>query len=347
MTALGVEPAPEALVRPLALATSGPMPSSAQVVRESRRILAEKGRTFRLASLLLPRDARDDAAVVYAFCRLADDIVDEGDDVVASRIGLTRLRDELRGDAAPRPLVVAFLDVCSRRSIPLEAAEHLMNGLERDLEPVLTLDDDRALIRYAYEVAGTVGLMMARLLGAHDDAAVAHAIDLGIAMQLTNICRDVVEDAGRQRTYVPEARLVPAGLSSKTLRENVALGDERGAAARDAVFPVVGDLLELADRYYRSGIAGMPYLPLRARRTILAAGSMYRAIGDVVLAGGPDAMTERAFVGALSKCRWVLRALRQAPRLVTAPHDHRLHRHLAGLPGCRAPEALAASTRVR
>ena len=347
MITRGVAPNRETQDPPLALTASSRAATSMQVIRESRRILAEKGRTFRLASLLLPRDARDDAAVVYAFCRQADDIVDEGDDVSSSRLGLARLRVELRGEVAPTPLVSAFLDVCTRRGIPLEAAEHLLNGLERDLEPVLALDDDRALLRYAYEVAGTVGLMMARLLGAHDEDAMAHAIDLGIAMQLTNICRDVVEDAGRRRTYVPQSRLRAAGLSAQALLDDVGRADAGGELARQGVFPVIADLLELAERYYGSGIAGMPYLPLRARRTILAAGTMYRAIGSVVLEAGPSKMRERAVVGPLSKLRYLVRACWHASRLPTRPHDHRLHGHLAGLPGCRSTEALAPHEKLR
>jgi phytoene synthase len=347
MTTLRVEPAHDALGPPMALSPIRAAPMDSQVVAESRRILAAKGRTFRAASLLLPRDTRDDAAVVYAFCRLADDTVDESDDVAASRLGLERLRLELRGEASPRPIVAAFLDVCSRHAIPLAAAEHLLNGMERDLETVLALEDDRALLRYAYEAAGTVGLMMARLLGAHEEAALAHAVDLGIAMQLTNICRDVAEDAGRQRTYLPESRLAAAGLSARTLRENVGRDDGRGELARDAVFPVVRDLLELAERYYQSGLAGLSYLPLRPRRTILAAGTMYRAIGSVVLEGGPQAMRERAIVGWFTKCRYVLRAVRMAPKVTAVPHDAALHRYLGDLPGCRAHSALAPERPLR
>jgi len=146
-----------------------------------------------------------------------------------------------------------------------------VQGVQSDLEPVriATVGD---LLVYAYRVAGTVGAMMAPMLGADDDAAVGPAVDLGMAMQLTNIARDVLEDAQADRRYLPAAwvDLPPAAIAAAS------------PAARARVPPALLDLLALADRYYARGRAGLPHLPLRARTTVAVAADLYRAIGTVI-----------------------------------------------------------------
>ena len=160
-------------------------------------ILARYGKTFRLASRLLPKGVRDDAAVVYAFCRLVDDAVDEAPTPERGMKDLQAIQDafdagDLNGPLGP------FLEVVRDRNIPPEAVRDLLEGVGRDLGEVC-FETDRDLIHYSYQVAGTVGLMMARVLGVRGEQPLPFAIDLGIGMQLTNICRDVAEDAARGR----------------------------------------------------------------------------------------------------------------------------------------------------
>jgi phytoene/squalene synthetase len=177
--------------------------------------LATHARTFHFASRFLPRRNRDAAAVVYAVCRAIDDAVDEAPGPDAALAALDGLRAELAGRACARPLIGAFLRVASERRLPLEAVTELIAGVAGDVGPV-TMPDDRSLLRYCYRVAGTVGLLMCGVLDVDAEAAAPHAIDLGIGMQLTNICRDVLEDGLRDRVYLPASRLAAAGASART-----------------------------------------------------------------------------------------------------------------------------------
>lgn len=254
----------------------------------ARASLATHGRTFALASLVLPAAARDEAAIVYAFCRAADDAIDERCD--PSDLGA--MRAELFGREPARPLIDAFLDVARRRDVPLEAALELLEGVGSDVGAV-RIRDEAALHRYAHAVAGTVGLMMAPLLGARDPRAAAHAAELGLAMQLTNIARDVGEDSGKDRVYLPATWLAEEGLSSDEVAS--------GHADPEVVHRVVLRVLDRADLHYRRGELGLRYLPFRARISIAIAARVYRAIGEVVRRKGASALSERAVVSPLAR----------------------------------------------
>ncbi len=232
--------------------------------------LAKHGRTFRQAQILLPADRAEDAAVIYALCRLADDIADESADADEARAGLDRLAAELRQEVAPSDVVERFLAVMARRGGSVEPALALIAALRGDLDPV-RVADDAELLRYAWGVAGTVGLMMSPVLGAKAAEARGPAEDLGVAMQITNICRDVREDAQRGRVYLPATRLRAAGLSPE---EILSLQADRAALSQ-----VVRELLDLAEVYYLRARAGYRYLPWRPRLAVVVAGALYRRIG--------------------------------------------------------------------
>jgi phytoene synthase len=299
----------------------------AAVIASARAVLSEHARTFRLAGRLLPRRRLDDAAVVYAFCRLVDDTVDDASDPTSAGVALGTLRAELTGAAPARPIVDAYLEVCERCQIPTEAALELFAGVAADLGLVL-LPSQSELLRYAYRVAGTVGLMMSGVLGVTDPVARPFAIDLGIGMQLTNIARDVAEDARLGRVYLPADWLAAAGLRPADVLA--------GGADAERLGLVVRDLLSLADRYYASGQAGLRYIPLGPRPAIAAAGAVYRAIGLEILRRRANVTAGRAVVPTASKLAWLCRAaalspLRSIPRATL--HDAALHSALAGLPG--------------
>ena len=303
---------------------------------QSREVLATHARTFNLASIFLPNDQRDDAAIVYAFCREVDDLVDEAKDPEVGRRAVEELGEMLRGERAANPLADAFLEVVERRGIPIQAAHDLMDGVVSDVGEV-TLVDDNDLIQYGYAVAGTVGLMMCGVIGVKEPWALAHAIDLGVAMQITNICRDVAEDAGRGRIYIPSRRLVAAGIDP----EEVRIGQIDGAAFA----PVLKDVLELAETYYRSGDEGMRAIPWRPRLAIQSASRVYRAIGLVLRDRAYDVTQGRAVVSKGAKLHWLVRSLLRASMCGLLPrqaHDPELHRALRGRPGCDAlaPPAL-------
>ncbi|MEM1022529.1 MAG: phytoene/squalene synthase family protein [Myxococcota bacterium] len=302
---------------------------------ECRAVLAEGSKSFHFASRFLPAGRRDDAAVVYAFCRTVDDIADEGVATSQARSELTELRAELSGQRPPRPLAALLLSVAERRRFSPEPALHLIDGVLSDLETV-RIADDEALRRYCYRVAGTVGLLMCGVLGVRAHSAAPFAVDLGIAMQLTNICRDVREDAERGRVYLPLTRLASQGLDAQALLA--------GAPDREGLRIVVAELLEMADGYYASAEDGMRFIPWRARFAILVASRVYRAIGVKLRRGGANPWKGRTVVSPLGKLGVALGALLRGchPKLFglwpTPRHPPALHRGLAGLPGTTSSE---------
>lgn len=262
----------------------------AAAVASSHEVMARHARSFRLASWFLAPSVRDDAAVLYAFCRAVDDAADEATSRQEALRDLAALEAGLSGDG---PLVARLVgELSDRRGVSRAAAVELIAGARSDLE-VVRVATDEELLRYAYRVAGTVGLMMCPLLGADGERARVRAVDLGIAMQLTNICRDVKEDAAISRVYLPETRLARAGTSSSEI--------VRGVAPPAAVAAVVSDLLDLADRYYASADVGVRELPPRSRLAVLVASRVYRAIGTKLRERGCDPLQGRVVVSPLGK----------------------------------------------
>lgn len=297
----------------------------ALVPSDPSAVLAAGSKTFRFASWFLAPDRRADAALLYRFCRHVDDVADESEDAEAARAGLARLVDELTGKVHARPLIAETLTLFQRRAIPVQHALDLIEGVTSDLGTV-RVRDDAELVRYAYRVAGTVGLMMCGVLGVTDPDALAHAIDLGVGMQLTNICRDVAEDARLGRVYLPATRLRSVGVAGTP---------DAVLSSRDGVRYVVLDLLSLADRYYTSGEDGLRFIPTRARLAILVAGRLYRSIGVVLRRRGGDALAGRTVVPFLGKVLFSLVALLSFPGLSRRRPSHRpaLHQAIAGWPG--------------
>jgi 15-cis-phytoene synthase len=245
------------------------------VVATSEMILAEHARSFRWAATFLPSSQRKGAAVLYAFCRMADDIADDETRPREGRaLELQCLADELEGIRPPCRLVSVLFEQFSEFEIDSEAASHLVESVRGDLQPVF-VGTRQDLLSYCYGVAGTVGMMMCGVLGVENSEARHHAISLGIGMQLTNICRDVAEDGAIGRVYLPAEDLSLVGVPLQRVME--------GTADRDAVATVVADLLEWADTYYAFADKGMKFIPWRPRLAILAASRIYQAIGHRLL----------------------------------------------------------------
>jgi phytoene synthase len=275
----------------------------------------ERGsKSFAMASKLLDRRTRDQTAIVYAFCRRADDAVDEcpPDEQPAA---IVRLQGELsaiyRGTPTD-PVLAAFNHIAWERAIPRHYPGELLAGMAMDVYGA-TYHDFSDLHRYCYRVASVVGLMMCHVFGVRDDAALVPAARLGIAMQLTNICRDVAEDWSRGRLYLPDDLLAIHGASG--------LAGELGRPLpRTARFPLAGavrDLLALADVHYRAADRGIPALPWRAAVAVRAARRIYAAIGDRIRAQGCDVLAGRAIVPRNTKLSLAVRAA--ARTLITAP----------------------------
>ncbi len=236
--------------------------------------LAFHARSFRWASAFLNRSQRRRVASLYAFCRAVDDLADSEWSTPDARRDLERLQSALAAEPNGRALwpesYLWFRELCLECGIDFRVVRELLVGMTSDIGAV-RIQDDSDLVRYCYRAAGTVGVMMCSVLGVRDARAWRHAIDLGIAMQMTNICRDVREDAAASRVYLPAERLAAYGATPEQL-----IDDE---ADPETVGVVVNDVLALAERYYQSGDAGMRYLPPRARWAVLVASRLYRAIG--------------------------------------------------------------------
>lgn len=299
------------------------------VLRGSRDTIAHHAKSFFWASQFLPKGCFRDTSVLYTFCRWVDDSADETAPE-EGEVQLTRIEDQLSGQRDPVPLMEEFLAMSERRNMDLEYARQLILGARSDLVEV-RVQDDKELLIYCYRVAGTVGLMMCPLLGVHKKAAQSFAVDLGVAMQLTNICRDVLEDAQNGRVYLPESRLRQVGLSSEDLVQN--------RAGSVQVAQVVRELLEMADSYYQSAFDGLRYIPFRTRMAILVAAHIYRAIGLKLKTWQYNALRGRAMVSPAKKLWYTFLcvfgffrprywSLRKEPH-----HQAELHKELKGLPG--------------
>jgi phytoene synthase len=253
---------------------------------QCQAVMSHHAKSFRWAALFLSKRQRADSAIAYAYCRFVDDSVDEAPNPKAARAALQRLTQELEGEVSPSPLFKLYGSLAERASFGLEPARDLLKGAASDLGKV-QLEDDEELLTYCYRVAGTVGLMMSGILGVEAESARQHAIDLGIGMQLTNICRDVLEDAERGRVYLPAKRLHEYGSSPQDLIQyatdrNELSQDELESLTRSVVI-VVDELLDMAENKYRSGEAGFKYLPVRARLAITVAAYLYRHIGRTLI----------------------------------------------------------------
>ena len=233
--------------------------------------LKRNGKTFWLASLFLPTQTAADATLLYAFCRKMDDLADtDGGPQAAEQ--LDQVRVELRSGRSDDPVVQAFLQLAGRCHLDLRAADYLLDVLTADAAGPVCLEDQAALLRYCYGAAGTVGLMMAGVLKAEGAAAGVQAIDLGIAMQLTNIARDVQEDARAGRRYVPATWL--NNLQPEQIAANVP-----ELETVHQVKEAIAKVLTLADVFYASGAQGFSAIPSKARTGIRFAAAAYRHIG--------------------------------------------------------------------
>jgi len=289
----------------LPLAVSEPGDAAAREV--CFRSLAVHSKSFSLAARLLPGDVRRDVAALYAWCRRVDDAVDHAP-LGTEHAALERLERELEdvwaGRTAGRsPEVVAMGEVVAERGVPRQYAVELVRGMRMDVEGTRydTLED---LLLYCHRVAGVVGLMMCHVLGVSDARALRRAAHLGIAMQLTNICRDVLEDWGRGRLYLPDRWLAEAGAPGLWR----AAGGALPAHGRAAMARVVARLLREADRYYTSGDRGLAALGVRAAFAVRAARLVYSAIGRRIAGAGHDVVAGRAVVPRWQKLLWVGRA---------------------------------------
>jgi phytoene synthase len=229
--------------------------------------LSHYGKSFRFASYLLSKNTVMPAARLYAFCRYVDDIADESEQASIAKSQLNQIKNDVLSGQSNDEQTRDFIELMQQFSIRQQDAIVLINGVESDLSAVL-VEHEKDLLCYAYQVAGVVGLMMNPLLGGCAKGE-PFAVDLGIAMQLTNIARDVLEDAKMGRRYLPFdwCPLSP---------QQIVNADEK---SKVVVQKAIQRLLDLAEHYYQSAQYGLAYLPAKNSRSIAVASRVYRAIG--------------------------------------------------------------------
>ncbi len=267
-----------------------------------REILRGGSKSFDAASRMLPRRVRDPAAAVYAFCRVADDAVDLAEPG-AARGAVDAMRERLdrayAGRPGDHPVERALARVVERHALPRAAPDALLEGFAWDADG-RQYEDLSGVLAYGARVASAVGVIMTWLMGPRAPGVLARASDLGAAMQLTNICRDVGEDARNGRVYLPLSWMREAGLEPDAWL--------RAPAHSPALAGVVERLLREADGLYARADLGVPMLPRDCRPAIRAARLVYADIGRVIRARGCDAVSARAVVGRGRKLRLLARA---------------------------------------
>jgi phytoene synthase len=230
-----------------------------------------------------------------------------------------------RGEPQSDPLLQQFQRTTVHRGIPVEYPRALLDGLAMDLGDV-RLRSLAELLLYAYRVAGVVGLMMCHVLGVKSQRAYRHAAHLGMAMQLTNVCRDVLEDWQRRRLYVPASMLEACGGSSPCADFARPLPED----ARQPLARATFELVALSRDYYRSGREGLTALPPRTAFAIRTAGLVYAAIGDELARRDYDTLAGRVAVPLWKKLWLMLKAASAEVccrlRRPGGPHDRTLPR---------------------
>jgi phytoene synthase len=280
-----------------------------------RRLMRGGSKSFFAASLLLPARVCAPASALYAFCRLADDAVDLGSDPFAAMQDLQRRLDAVyAGRPGGHDVDLALAHVVHRFAVPRLLLDALLEGFlwdaqGRRYETIEEVQD------YAARVAGTVGAMMSLVMGANSARTLARACELGVAMQLTNIARDVGEDARNGRLYLPRRWLREAGIDPDAWL--------RAPRFDAAVAAVVERVLKLAESLYARAEHGVAELPRDCRSAIMAARLVYAEIGEQLAREGLDSVTRRAVVSKRRKLALIARAtgaaLRPPPPLIGVP----------------------------
>ncbi|MEM7790589.1 MAG: phytoene/squalene synthase family protein [Verrucomicrobiota bacterium] len=253
-------------------------------------LFRKKSRTFSLAARLFSRDDQDAVARLYRFCRLLDDLAD--DTAQGETTELDQVIAELDEGARPsHPIAIDFLHLADERSLSIEAAQFLAKALREDCG-ARRIETESELIHFAFGVAGTVGLLMCPVLGVQNTRALPFAVDLGIALQLTNIARDVVEDADRNRYYLPKEWITPGRITHSI---------KNPGTDSKAVDHALARLLEVAEHFYQSAFLGHWFIPPRNRRAVFLATSLYREIGRSLLRLGHGSWRTRRSLSSKEK----------------------------------------------
>lgn len=259
--------------------------------------LSEHAKSFWAASRLMPAPQRNQLAGVYAYCRYTDDLVDRAS---CGRDALLLLLDEWErvsrdaydGAATGVALLDSVMPEMARHHVPFEYAAGLLRGMRQDVRGT-SYASMIELRHYCYNVASVVGLWLTELFGVHDAGTLERAAELGIAMQLTNIVRDVGEDCGQGRFYLPQDLLAVHGITPSMID---GWTRERSPKLPPQYRDLLEDVMHHAEAAYQLAEEGIPRLPSFFRPAVSAASRLYRGIHDVIRSNGYDNITRRAVV---------------------------------------------------
>ena len=248
--------------------------------------LKREGKSFYWASYFLPKKSRENAGILYSICRYFDDIADKSNEDKTKYLEDTI--KEIKNNKSNK--VNIFLQ---KNNIHQSIFIDLIEGLITDQRNTKIQNKDE-LIKYSYHVAGTVGLMMSKIIGVKHNMGARSAIDLGIGMQLTNIARDVYEDAKIKRIYLPANWITNISLNDLCATHALSLEqDEKIANA-------IHEIINLSEQFYKNGFAGLKYIPLSTRLAIFIAANVYRGIG-IKIKKNKKYITKRIYLTLLDK----------------------------------------------
>ena len=250
--------------------------------------LEKHGKSFYWASFFLPNKSKDAASELYSICRYFDDLADEAptDQSEKLKSEFEQIHNNVR-----HPINKFF----KNNNIPIQILGDLIKGLIQD-QKLVRLQSERDLIKYSYQVAGTVGLMMQPLILVENKNANKHAVDLGIAMQLTNIARDIYEDAIMNRVYLPKDWLREISIEQ--------LKSDSINKIQPQMKYILKRLIDLSEIYYQNGFCGMKYIPIKTRLAIFFAAKIYRSIGIKIKSNNYQYSNKRVYLNKLDKL-WV------------------------------------------
>ena len=255
--------------------------------------LEKHGKSFYWASLFLPSKNKGAASELYSICRYFDDLADE-----TSIDQSEKLKDEFEQISikVEHPINKFF----KNNNISIQILGDLIKGLIKD-QKLVRIQTERDLIEYSYQVAGTVGLMMQPLILVNNKEANKHAVDLGIAMQLTNIARDIYEDATMNRVYLPKEWLSDISIEQLT--------SESIQDIQPQMIKVIKRLIDLSEIYYQNGFSGMNYIPIKTRLAIFFAAKIYQGIGMKIKSNKYQYSNKRVYLNKFNKLWLTIKSL--------------------------------------
>ena len=219
----------------------------------SKNYLSIYAKSFNWAGFFLPKKTYKNCSYLYDFCRVVDNIADDEGEIEIKKVKFQKFVSDFKQKNFENPIIQNMWNIIHEFNISLEIIYDLFDGIESDIKQNVKIDTRKDLLIYCYRVAGTVGLMMAKILKVSKKQSLKSAIDLGIAMQLTNISRDVIEDSKKNRSYI------------------------------NGNFEEINSTIKLADTFYKNSFYSIREIPLSFRFSILVARRIYRKIGYKIL----------------------------------------------------------------